>query len=261
MVMRCRASLDGHELDAIDENIYILDISENPAYSTSSVARPGLYGSHFTTQKRTGMEIKISFQVREYDVAKRQYIADRIFEWCGGKVLKTSTRPGKQINVVCTGFPNITSALKWTDTLSVSLTAYECPYWSDEYETEITEQNKRNFSKSLFIPGNTYTEMNAALKNVSSSSTIYNMQFEVGDSKFVFEHLGLAKGETFHISHKDGYIEMYITSADGAEKRSVYDKRTVDSTDELILRPGENAITASAQWNCDWRISARGKWS
>lgn len=56
-----------------------------------------------------------------------------------------------------------------------------------------------------------------------------------------------------------GLLELLVIHPGGAGE-SVIGKRTVESSDELMLHPGVNEITCRAQYTCTWQLTAKGRW-
>lgn len=159
MVSRFEVWVDDVALSSISPAIRIADIIySRPQMSNSGYNYPGRSGSVITARTASTTSCTVTFEVREYDPAKRMGIVNDINKWActwhpyspnvngygvngaslvssGKGILKTSDRPGQVLILAYAEPAVISSSLKWTDTLSVTFVAVY-PYWvSDETVT------------------------------------------------------------------------------------------------------------------------------
>ena len=140
MIGRYEAYMDGTALSAIDHSVMITDIRHNPATiqrkTERMASRPGSrdYGKTIGSAS-----VVITFEIHEYDPAKRQAICDKIAAWANyGTYLMTSDRLWKRLKCVCDKFPSVQSAKKWTDPITMTFSAYNPPFWQENNETRVT---------------------------------------------------------------------------------------------------------------------------
>lgn len=245
MITRYRAALDGVQLDSLDDSIYIYDVIETPAkLSMKAAEKPGTDGTHITVVHRTSLQIEIQFVIRKRKPDERQSVMDKVASWSAGKVLTTSTRSGKRLRCMCVGLPAIDSALKWTETLSLTLAAYEIPYWESISGNHVIKNGVQEHSMTVYVEGSAPTILHAEVTNVGAV-TINSITFSAGSSILVLSALGLKASETLLISEDDaGRLTINIRGSDGL--RSRYSCLQPQSTDNLEIRPGSNTVRASA---------------
>jgi hypothetical protein len=121
--------MNGVMLDSLDETIFITDIIEKPA-GRDPIALPlaGTNGSRLQSNYRRSKTVLIRLMIREYDVTKRKAVYDKVVAWAQEGRLEINDRPGQSLQVKLDEEPEI-SALKWTESLTLSLTAWEHPQW------------------------------------------------------------------------------------------------------------------------------------
>lgn len=131
MVTRYRAWMGEEALEDIDPSIIIIDISEDaPKEAVTTEARPG-GGMYLTGQLRQSITVTIAVEIHEANTIHRQLVLGKIMRWgSGGQYLRTSYRPGQRLYIDSIEAASV-SALKWTDTLGIKLTAYQRPWWEE----------------------------------------------------------------------------------------------------------------------------------
>lgn len=244
MMTRYSAWLDGIPLHEIDPTIYILDIQEEPAQmDVSTAAKAGGSGRFVVTRQRQTLSVTISFAIREYDVTRRKDIMQKIIAWAkGGKYLSINDRPGQRLRVEVDTLPTITSALRWTQELAVTFTAYAFPFWENEELDTITTSGMT----SMLVDG----DADSAPVDVTIEPTTNNVSVTVGKTKIALTNVTSA----VEISHGDNGILRIMSN--GA---SILSKRTPESSDDLLAVPGqENTFAASG---CVATFRIRGVWA
>ena len=111
-------------LEDLDPSIIIIDISEDaPKEAVTTEARPG-GGMYLTGQLRQSITVTIAVEIHEANTIHRQLVLSKIMRWgSGGQYLHTSYRPEQRLYIDSIEAASV-SALKWTDTLEIKLTAY-----------------------------------------------------------------------------------------------------------------------------------------
>lgn len=245
--------IDGVSLDSLSEDIYVVDITEASPQIDISTFDKYRYGQFVTDRVRRELSVTIQAEVHAYDPQERQYIADRIQSWCNGHMLQSSTRPGKHLHVVCTRHPQI-SALKWTENISIVFTAYEVPYWEEDYWT--TAERTGTGGVVLNMPGTAETEVEAEAAPVSAAAIAFEVR---KGTEIITVNARAEVGERFVMRHENGLLKLAIAAANG-EERSVYSGRTASSADEVHVQPGRNDLYVTATTECRWTVRARGRW-
>lgn len=255
MMTRYEAWLNKKSLSAIDPAIYIRDIAYDTTRFTATMSdKTGRDGQRVLDRHARSTSVVITIEIHEQDVARRQDVCSRVQAWAmGGGALTTNDKRGRQLNVICDNPPVITSALKWTQTLKITFTAYEQPFWEDEYPRSVP-LNGTNVIKSMYVPGiGALTRVTASVKNVSGG-TIDSLTLKAGSSTFDFAGLALADGETLTIDYDENGL-LRIRAGDVSKMHC----RTAESDDELLVETGKaHAMSVTAGGNVNAVFKARG---
>lgn len=155
------------------------------------------------------------------------------------------------------------AALKDTDWLSgEAAISFTCqPFARSVREDTASADTETGTAKTIHISvsGNYQTPLAFDVKN-TSSGVMDTATIETDSERFDFAGLAMDEGETLSARYtQDDILLLEITGVDGAV-RSAMALRTTDSDDDLLLRPGRNAITVKTQRACSVRLSARGRW-
>lgn len=251
MISRYDAWLNGDSISSVSPSIYVADISYSTAarsYATSQVSgRDGTFSGRDYVAPST---VAISFVVREYNTARRQEVAQDVARWAArGGWLRTSDRVGQRLYVRCTKPPAISSVLRWLNTLTVEFTAHDFPMWQDEAAEAVTLNS--GDSGTLFLRGTRQTEVCA---EITAGATLTGFTITCGDTAVTLEGLNIAQGQTVNIRYTDDHHILEIVSG-GA---SLLDKRTANSSDDLIAQIGDNSVSYASSGASTCVLSVRG---
>ena len=253
MISRHEAILNGVALSSVSPLIYITDISY-PA--------PTVQTSLYTVAKRQGGRIRrryidknsvvISMMIRAYDVRRRQEICNAIGKWAkDGGILETRDRVGQRLRCVCDNFPTVTSALRWTDPVTVTLSAYEQPFWEEVFPSQLTLTGT-SATGALYVPGNAEEAFIEA--KITAGAALSSIAMTAGDKTMTLSGLSVASGGIITISYDDEMIQSIKTG-----NTSLLSKRT--GADDLLAEcGGETTISISASASVTAEFSARGLW-
>lgn len=247
MMTRYSVWLDNIPLHGIHPSIYVLDIQETTAQTTvETAAMAGPYGTAVLSDRRERLDVTVSFAIRNLDPSQRKAIMSKIHEWArSGTRLSISDRPGMSLGVRVDKLPTVKSALKWTEKLDITFTAYAFPFWVDDEELSVSIEDGGTYEKH--IPGNgNFAPVNAVITAKSDTVTV-----SVDGKRIVLS--GISTG-TVVISHdNNGYLRIMSNGA------SILSKRTAESADDLIATPGRKntfSVTGGAA-----TFSVRGVWT
>lgn len=263
MLTRYGVWLNNKGLADIDDSIYIVDIVQPDIDQQVIKAESSLGGgTRYIATRRFSLPVEIHFLVRERNIARRAEILDRIRGWAQPGYLTTTDHPGKRLYVVCSRLPSA-SAQRWTEELTMALTAYDVPYWEDErplsctvhcepynMEASFTHQG----TARLYQRGTAPAPMDATI----TANTALNKVRLVGGEAYKylqFDNLGMKAGDVLTISHDERGI-LYAK----VNGESVLHKRTTASQDDLMVKPGENTIKLRADNVCTAVCEVRGRW-
>ena len=248
--------MDSLPLDAIDPSIYVTDVQETPvSYDATTLQRAKGDGLRVLRRLRDSLQVRVAFMVRETDVGRRREIVQRVSAWAmGGKYLSLGDRPGQRLRVLCETLPGITSALKWTQELTMVFTAYAMPYWEAEQPMRAVFSGNGG-TAVIRNTGTAPCFLEAEISN-TSGETLTGVALEADGKAMGFSGLDLGAGKTLKLFYDDNWILR--SEVDGA---SVLHFRTADSADDLILPPGKAVTVAiAADKAVSVTLKARGLW-
>lgn len=263
MLTRYGVWLNNKGLADIDDSIYIVDIVQPDIDQQVIKAESSLGGgTRYIATRRFSLSIEIHFLVRERNIARRAEILGRIRGWAQPGYLTTTEHPGKRLYVVCSRLPSA-SAQRWTEELTMAMTAYDVPYWEDErplsctvhcepYNTEASFTHQG--TARLYQRGTAPAPMDAT---ITANAALNKVRLVGGEAyKYLqFDGLGMKAGDVLTISHDERGI-LYAK----VNGESVLHKRTTASQDDLMVKPGENTITLRADNVCTAVCEVRGRW-
>lgn len=241
MRTRYDAAIDGYFLSWLDPAIYVLDIRESaPAIRRTTANAPTGDGQRVLCSQRQYLRVTVDFEIHTQDIRARQEICQRVQAWAQGRYLTVNTRERQRLRVLCETQPVVTSALKWTDPLSVTFAAYELPYWEDLQETRVHIPSGQWFT-SWHVPGTARATLCEVTVSNVGSSPVTAMTLAAGDSRLIFAGISLPTGGTFALSYSD---ELTLSARIG--ETSVLAARTTESDDDLLAPCGQD-VTFIAQ--------------
>ena len=264
MLTRYGVWLNNKGLADFDDSIYIVDIVQPDIDQQVIKAESSLGdGTRYIATRRFSLPVEIHFLVRERNIARRAEIIDRIRGWAAQPgYLTTTEQPGKRLYVVCSRFP-VGSAKRWTDELTMAMTAYDVPYWEAEMPLSCTVHcvpynPEANFTHQgtarLYQRGTAPAPMDAV---ITANEAVNTIRLVGGEAyKYLqFDDLGMKAGDVLTISHDERGI-LYARM----NGESVLHKRTTASQDDLLVKPGENTITLRSNATCTGVCEVRGRW-
>ena len=257
MISRYEAYMDGIALSGIHPGIMILDIGHsvpNSRFQTAAMANR--HGNSFLSEHVDGAGVHISMELHIYSIAERQRVCQEIQRWARGSVLEVNDRPGQRLNVRCTAFPGIESALMWTDPVEVDFAAFEKPFWEEKAVSSLTLPAGTSGSDYLFVPGNAGDTLCEITVTPESGNTLNTIGIGCGTTVLNFSDLGATNSNPLKVRYNDKQImsiKVGTTSAMG--------KRTAASADDILMKCGEkNLCSYSANVSVTATFSARGLW-
>lgn len=252
MITRYKVWMDNIGLQDLDDAICITDIKEKtPKINAVTAAKPLGGGSHLLLLRRDSISITVRFAIRAYDIATRKRIMSAVRAWAHEGYLSINDRPGQRLWVVCDKPPVVESALKWTAEMEMTLTAYDVPYW--EADTPYTgTYTGKNGSANLTNPGDIESVLEAT---ITPAAALHSFTIGANGNTFAFSGLSIASGSAVEISHTpQGILRVKSGST------SLLGKRSATSADEIIIKPGTNAVSFTADASCTAIFSTRGRY-
>lgn len=239
---------DGQEnvsLESINPGIYVSDIKYSPPeISRDTMQKPNI--GYFVGPCHTGYgTVDVSFSLEVYDTVARQSAMAQVAAWAmKGGWLTTSDRPGQRLYVVCDKPPVVNSVLKWTETITITFTAYGLPYWQDSsytiYKTPAPTYDSTNqvYVASVSAANDGNFPAFVAVKIIPSAS-MASIDVRAGSTRINLYNINLASGHTLRINYYDDTHIQYITD----NGTHVEQYRTATSDDDLILPVGGGSLS------------------
>lgn len=256
MRSRFRVSLGGVHMDTLADELMILDVAYpqlQPVIEQSRNAELDGYdaGDEYL-QKNT---VTVTFIMRIYDPAKRNAAVQKVNAWAqAGGTLKVSDRTGQQLmDVRCERYAAVTSALKWTDKLTLVFATTGIPFWQSETEKKLTLSGTGP-KGTLKMDGNTRSAL--VTVEATAQSPVTAFQVTIGSDKIQLKNISIGTGKILRIDYiKRRYLRIRI---DG---KSAIDKMTADSADLLRAACGaDTAVSFTADAKMTVSMTARGMW-
>lgn len=249
MISRYAVWLNDQALADVDPDIYINDISYKAISKEYNKSRPaGRDGVYSAQPYIESNSVTVSFTVRRYSTRIRQEVVQNVARWCSeGGWLKTSDRPSQKLYVRCTKLPTIGSVMRWLDAITVEFTAYDHPYWVDEYPLDVDISS--GDETSFWLNGVEHAPIEAT---ITANEALTAFSIYVGNTTIALSGLNIAQGGTVEISYTDEHHILEIKSG----TTSLLDKRT--GNDDLIAIPGENAAGFICESDADCILHVKG---
>lgn len=255
MMTRHRVWLDDQPMHDLDPTIYITDVMEQtPQIDVLAFGRAIGDGQHVSRRTRQMLTVSVKFAIREYDTARRKSVMQKIHLWTMGKTwLTISDRPGQRLRVSVDNLPTITSAGKWTETLSLTFTAYESPYW----ESTRLHMVHTDGSAAMLVPGtapSAKVDVSITTGGEGNTSTITVL---CDPYVIALTGMALAPGSAVIFRHDEQGV-LHI-EADGV---SILHHRVPESADDLLITPGKaTALSCTADQPLTATFSCREVWA
>lgn len=269
MLLRFEAQLGDKKFSEIAPELILRDIVEIPAaVETSTVRFANRPGQRVSSIVRTSLSVRLVYVIRSKDIQRRMEIRDLVAAWAAkGGALKINTRPGKKLLVVCENIPALESSLRWTQDLSLTLTAYVQPYWLSEndamlaVQTQYYEEEDRNYFADVINPNGNAGKAPATFTLINNGSDALKHLKVLADNTFIeLKGMQILPNMPITAMYNDGILEILdFFNMSGDNSLLMY--RTPESHDDLMLEPGrDNQIIVWADQPVSGSISATERW-
>ncbi len=264
------ATLNGVAFSSLGEEdeLVLVDIVEEPAQMDTQTVPLGLRdGLLRSVNRRKSLSVSLKYSIRTQDVARRAALRDAVASWAmKGGALKINTRPNKVLYVVADTPPALDSSARWTDMLTLTLTAYGIPYWRSSSNAGAT------INTTLMADGTYYratiaspkgnagkSPVVASLVNNGSKALTY-VKIKADATFFDLEGFSIASGGVLIIDYTpDGLLDIHGYSS-GADV-NLLQYRTPASSDELLFEPNrENTVIVQADSDVSGFVSGMELW-
>ena len=242
MILSRRVSLGGVQLDEIHEAIVIQGIDTGvPSESFETTTRMGGYGTRLTSSHvdELGVSVRFGIDVRNTDVPLRRQIWESVMTWALARGwLTISDMPDRRLYVDKVTLPGSGDLRKWTESFTITFTAYNVPFWQTMNPTLVTAEKFTTGSRVITVGGNAPGVLDIIFEN-QSGKTIADFQVSAGGNTLTLSGVNLAAAGTLQITHgNDGLLRIT------ANNTSVLNKRT--GSDDLYVKPGNVTVNVTA---------------
>ena len=239
MRTRYRISVGGVQMDSLDENIAILDISNpQPDRSRKTTTAANLDGIDLGDEYVGRQTVTVTFELHIYDTKKRNAALQKINAWAkAGGTLAINDREKQHLeNVVCEQYASMDSVRDWTAPLTLVFGTTYVPYWVSDTAVTRTLTGK-SATGTLAVNGNTGSALVSA--TVTAAANVSSVQLACGSFKLKITGLSLANGEKLVVDYiRNRYLRI---RANGA---SVMGKLDPASSDNLMAECGKTATVS-----------------
>lgn len=264
MLLKRRVSLNGVQLDELDERILITGIDE-AAGKDSITAAGHAFGSgqRVVRKKRDTLDVTVKFalKIRNDDMNAREELLETVNGWAAnGGILRLEKRDNRRLYVVLAQAPGSGDMFNWSNEFTLVFRAYAMPYWEDDTVSTFASGTKKEHAKNsgsftMDVPGNTETVANITVQNYSGA-VINNITVKVGSSQIAFTGLNLPGNGSLVIDHVHNEERFYFRARIGST--SVMAKRT--GADDFYVSPGTKTVTFSADRAVIVTAGVRGRY-
>lgn len=250
MILRFDVALDGRSMSALADEIIIRDVIEEPEerdlYRRNRANSPGQI---VTGAVRRSLKVRVLYVIRTQDVQRRAQILDMISAWAqAGGALSVTYRPGIALQTTLEEPPSLSSSLRWRQDLTLTFSAYEVPFWRSTSAKEhglVTGEavdGLYGYTGEIMCESTAdSTPVSARMRNASGMA-MTRLYITVGDTRFAFESMSVDPGRYVVIAY-DQHGTLSIKDDQGTQ---LMQYRTGASDDDLICKPGANAVSVSA---------------
>ncbi len=262
MILSHRVALNGIQLDSLDSRILVQGVEEAAGKDQiSAVSLFGGVGQRITNRHRDYLDVTVRFslKIHKNDMQSRSDVFEAVNTWAAtGGWLTVNYKDNRRLRVVCAQFPAAGDQWNWTGVYAIVFRAYTIPYWQQASANKLMATGS-NITRQIGVAGSVKTVLDISFTNTSGMSCA-SFTVSAGGSVISLSSLGLASGETLHIGHtEDGLLRIRIQN--GSSYRSVLDKRTSGSSDDLWVSPGLVTVNVSAQRTGSLTISCAGRFA
>lgn len=252
MARHLSAFVNGVSLTAAVPNAIIREIHFDAAESDLTTGdRPGMYGQRVLGLHRKSLHVGVEFVVRElFDLTARSHAQEDAAAWAQDGRLEVSNKPGRYLQMVCTGRPALLAARDYTQVLRADFTALAVPYWQDLSTVAVTLTGTEN--TGTLRPVGTFGPLRLAVTVTPTADTLTTLTLTAGDTQMAFSGLSVTAAAPLILDY-DVHDLLTITSG-GVGQLS---HRT--GSDDLLAMPRtDNAVGFTADAACSVKFEARG---
>lgn len=249
------AYMDGQSLRAAFPGLIVQDIDERlPELDDTLASVGGRHGQQLLTHLVSSREVAISVVIPgKKDYASRARAIDQINRWAQGKRLTVSYRQGQHMDVICTQPAAMSSVKSWASVHTLVFAAYALPFWESDKPAVLELSGSTYGSGYLKLVANHRTQCCVSI--APASGTLTSVTFGSQLSSMTFNGISAAPGTPLILDYDDRHL---LRARVGQE--DVLFQREPESSDDLLVDPGDNSMVIQASTSIKARFYARGLW-
>lgn len=256
MISRYRVSLDGVQMDSLDDNLLILDVAHSePDMKYNQIRVANLDGYDYVSPYSEKTTVTISFELHIYDISKRNEACQKVNAWAmAGGTLTVNDRENQQlVHVKCEKYASVSSVRGWTDPLTVVLSTTYIPYWQSVEKKTLSLSGKSS-KGTLRMDGNIGKALVSA--EITANADVTWVNVTVGSTFIKLKGITLATNSKLVIDYvNDRFLRIK------AGGKSVLAQLSADSSDNLQATCGLNvSVSIDASNKVSSIVTARGLW-
>jgi len=241
--------LDGWSLEEVDPSVWVVDVREHaPDIQHAACGNARYDGQRLLRSTRLGLSVTAHVVIRERNAWRRSEVLARVKAWGqGAKRLALSTRPGQVLHVEEMQLADPVSALKWTQELRLTWTAWALPFWQEEQRIGTTAQGMQG--ELLLSPAGTLPCPLEAKITYAGAEALSSVRLTCGEQMMELAGMQLTGPATVEIAYDEAGL-----------LRMPFGHRTAESCDDIWLEPGRiNRIAFTADRPVTVMVYARGR--
>jgi len=264
------ATINGTAFSSLSDKLVLTDIIESQAEMDTQDAQLGSGdGMYRLLSRRKSLSVELKFAIRTQNVAERARIMDKVVAWAyKGGVLKTNTRPDKSLSVILDTPPHLGSSAKWTEEVSIKLTALNPPYWASATKPAVSVETVELENGAYWCAdvldltgkGQLPTERVTFLLINVGELPLTHLKITCEGTVMEFAGLEVPPGSFIMSSYVDGILT--VPNGDSQDPGASYlPCRTPESDDDLLATGDmQNQIFIEADAPLRGNMNAQGLW-
>ena len=263
-----RAALNGNWLDEADERIIIRSIDAGvPHENVQAMNRMSGVGQRVTSEHWETLDVVVTFAINvpNTDMAARRAVFEAAVGWAMQRGwLTVNYMENRRMHVDKVIIPSAGDLWNWTDEFSITLRAYNLPFWQEANPSRITADGAGNgWSGSILVGGMFQTVADVRFRN-TSGSTIPHFAVTTDGNQITLESINLENGETVEFTHEpDGLLRIQKRALNvyGQEIiTSLYGYQRTGGADDLYMNPGTKGVSIRTSRTGSLTVSVAGRY-
>ena len=248
MILSRRVSLNGVQLDELDERIVVTGIEEAAGKDQINAVSTAMgNGQRVTNKWRDSLDVTVKFRmmIRKNDLQARGELLEKVNGWAyQGGWLKVSYRNKRRLMVTLAQAPGAGDLWQWTNEYSIVFRAYGLPYWQSTILNETVSE--KISGSNMFIestPGQIPSMLSFKATNISGKDIdTISVTADNGDT-LTFKGLALKadKSLTWDYTINERIYVPTARISTGSGTKNVMAALDPASSDMIMIPPQQRA--------------------